>query len=94
MLPFLEAGAGFRLNSIKVGTDIVANNGGGGTVTRSRELSETWVDPIIVDRIKSNQAKKFVYQLRGDIGGFGIGSDFAWQIQAFRSNCGLPGFKC
>jgi len=83
LLPFLEAGVGFRLNNIKVETNIVTNNGGGGTVNRTRELNQTWVDPIIVARIKSKLSKKFVYLLRGDIGGFGIGSDFAWQIQAY-----------
>jgi hypothetical protein len=42
-----------------------------------------WVDPFIVARIKSDPARKFIYQLRGDIGGFGIGSDLAWQVQAY-----------
>jgi len=27
--------------------------------------------------------KKFIYQFRADIGGFGLGSDLTWQIQAY-----------
>jgi hypothetical protein len=38
---------------------------------------------MIIARIKSNNVKKFNYQFRGEIGGFGIGSDLAWQIQAY-----------
>ncbi len=83
LLPILEAGIGLRLNSMKMGIDLVHNNVGGGTTNRSRSTTETWVDPFIVARIKSDPAKKFIYQLRGDIGGFGVGSDFAWQIQAY-----------
>ena len=26
--------------------------------------------------------KKFIYEFRGEIGGFGIGSDLAWQLHA------------
>jgi len=83
LLPMLEAGIGLRLNNMKMGLDFVQNNVGGGTTNRSRSTTETWVDPFIVARLRSDPAKKFIYQLRGDIGGFGVGSDFAWQIQAY-----------
>lgn len=83
LLPMLEVGIGGRFSSIKAGVDIVQNNVGGGTTARSRSLSESWVDPILVARVKSKPEKKFVYQFRGDIGGFGIGADFAWQLQAY-----------
>jgi hypothetical protein len=46
-------------------------------------LTETWFDPMIIARIKKSEVDKFVYQFRGEIGGFGIGSDLAWQIQAY-----------
>jgi hypothetical protein len=83
LLPMLEAGIGLRINSMKMDLDFVQNNIGGGTTNKSRSTSETWVDPFIVARLKSDPAEKFIYQLRGDIGGFGVGSDFAWQIQAY-----------
>jgi hypothetical protein len=82
-LPMLDAGIGFRINSMEMGLDMVRNNVGGGTSTSSRSLTETWIDPFIVARFRSDPARKFMYQLRGDIGGFGVGSEFAWQIQAY-----------
>jgi len=44
--------------------------------------TKTWVDPVIVLRSHGAIQKKWLLQLRGDFGGFGIGSDFTWQIQA------------
>ena len=38
---------------------------------------------MLIARVKSKPGEKFIYTLRGDIGGFGIGSDFTWQIQAY-----------
>lgn len=81
--PWLELGLGGILNSLNLGVDINVNNLGGGTTNRSKELTQTWYDPMLIARIKNNQVKKFIYEFRGEIGGFGIGSDFAWQIQAY-----------
>jgi hypothetical protein len=83
LLPWLEAGIGGRLNNIKISMDLETKNIGEGTNARSKSLSQTWVDPIIIARVKSALEKKFIYVFRGDIGGFGIGSDFAWQLQAY-----------
>jgi hypothetical protein len=49
---------------------------------RTNQRSQSWVDPIIVARIKNPSDTKWITEFRGDIGGFGIGSKFAWQIQA------------
>jgi hypothetical protein len=81
--PMFDAGIGFRFNSLKMGIDLFQKNLGGGTTARAKSLTESWVDPFIVARLRSDPVKKFVYQFRGDIGGFGIGSDLAWQIQAY-----------
>lgn len=81
--PWLEVGLGGILNSINSGIDINVNNIGGGTTLKARELTQTWFDPMIIARVKNAPGQKFIYQLRGEIGGFGIGSDFAWQIQAY-----------
>ena len=84
ILPWLEAGIGGRLNSLTTQVSLVTNNLiGGGTTARSKSIKQTWVDPILVARVKNEAGKKFIYQFRGDIGGFGIGADFAWQIQAY-----------
>ena len=81
--PWLELGVGGILNSISSEVNINVNNVGGGTTNRSKEITKTWYDPMLIARIQSAQGKKFIYQFRGEIGGFGIGSDFAWQIQAY-----------
>jgi hypothetical protein len=83
LLPWLEGGIGLRLNNLDVESNLVTNNIGGGTTARNKSLTQTWVDPIIIARVKSAADKKFIYQFRGDFGGFGIGADFAWQIQAY-----------
>ncbi|MGZ5135327.1 MAG: hypothetical protein ACXWCG_09260 [Flavitalea sp.] len=83
LFPWLEAGIGGRLNSLKTSVDLVTKNIGGGTTVSSNSMTQTWFDPIIVARVKNQVDKKFLYQVRGDIGGFGIGSEFAWQLQAY-----------
>ena len=81
--PWLEVGLGGILNSINAGVDLNLNAIGGGTTPQSRSLTKTWFDPMIITRIRNRAGEKFIYQFRGEIGGFGIGSDFAWQIQAY-----------
>lgn len=79
--PWLELGVGGILNSVNSGVDIqlaVLGN----PVYKSKEMTKTWFDPMLITRIKSRAGKKFFYQFRGEIGGFGIGSDLAWQAQA------------
>jgi hypothetical protein len=48
----------------------------------SNGLSEEWIDPSIVMRATIPLRGKWSLQARGNIGGFGIGSDLMWQIQA------------
>lgn len=43
---------------------------------------EDWVDPIVGLRGQWNLNDKWFLAGRGDIGGFGVGSDFAWSLQA------------
>jgi hypothetical protein len=82
--PWLELGIGGILNSINSGVDLnVKEIIGGGSVNKSGSVTETWFDPMLIARIKSKSGEKFIYQFRGEIGGFGVGSDFAWQIQAY-----------
>jgi hypothetical protein len=73
----IDVGVGGMLNSINADVNITT------TINRSKGLTETWVDPMIIARLKSKPAEKFIYLLRGEIGGFGIGSGFAWQVQAY-----------
>lgn len=83
VLPMVEIGAGLRLNSMEVGLDLVHTTSGGAAVNINTSATETWVDPILIVRVNSPSESRFTYQVRGDIGGFGVGSDFSWQIQAY-----------
>ncbi|MDZ7613407.1 MAG: hypothetical protein U5K51_06575 [Flavobacteriaceae bacterium] len=75
--PWLDAGLAGRLNKLEVALDLdtVLNS-------RSGSDSETWIDPVIVVRSNHIFNEKWLTQLRLDAGGFGIGSDFTWQLQA------------
>lgn len=44
--------------------------------------SQTWVDPIIGIRFQQELSEKFFFRAVGDVGGFGIESDFTWQALA------------
>lgn len=81
--PWLEVGIGGLLNSVETGLDINRKNIGGGTTNIQKERSQTWLDPMLIAVFKNTAGKKITYSLRGEIGGFGIGSDLAWQLQAY-----------
>lgn len=80
--PWLEFGVGGILNSLNSGVDVQLAILGGPAEYKSKEMTKTWFDPMLITRIKSKAGEKFIYQFRGEIGGFGIGSDLAWQMQA------------
>jgi hypothetical protein len=80
---FLEAGLGGRLNNIQTAIDVLRNVIPAGTEPVSGSLSKTWFDPIIILRLTTAIKDKWLFQVRGDIGGFGVGSDFAWQLQGY-----------
>lgn len=44
------------------------------------ERSKTFVDPFVGARVRARLGKAFTLGARGDIGGFGVGSDFSWNI--------------
>lgn len=46
---------------------------------RKANLDQSWIDPVIGARYLMPINDHWSASLRGDIGGFGIGSDFAWQ---------------
>jgi hypothetical protein len=85
VLSFWEIGAGARLNNIQTDIDVRRYVIGPGNPTEevSESASKTWVDPIIITRLSADIKDKWLFQLRGDVGGFGVGSDLAWQVQAY-----------
>jgi len=82
LLPFLELGAGGRLNNIATDID-VRRNVFPGTQEVIKSASKTWFDPILIARLTGDIKNKWLFQFRGDVGGFGVGSDFTWQLQAY-----------
>jgi hypothetical protein len=44
------------------------------------EATKQWVDPIVGLKLKQSLGGKWHFTMQGDIGGFGAGSDFAWQL--------------
>lgn len=76
--PWLEGGIGGRLVSLYTGLDLETIR----EEPQSGSVSKTWFDPIIIIRSQGAVKDKWLLQFRGDVGGFGLGSDFSWQIQA------------
>ena len=83
VIPWLDLGIGGVVNSVNSSADLNVKALGGGTTAKSKSLTKTWFDPMLIARINSNEVNKFIYQFRTEIGGFGIGSDLAWNLQAY-----------
>lgn len=47
---------------------------------RSAKASAQWVDPVISARGHVRLSERFGFSAYGDIGGFGAGSEFTWQV--------------
>jgi hypothetical protein len=69
--------AGLRYNELDA--DVLVRGSGPLGVVRTAGGSESWVDPVLGARGELPVAEHWWLGLRGDIGGFGVGSDFAWQ---------------
>jgi hypothetical protein len=74
---WLEIGAGFRLINLEAVLRLQTFNG-----NESAAQAEVWFDPIAIVRSQRVVREKWLLQLRGDLGGFGVGSDLTWQVQA------------
>jgi hypothetical protein len=46
----------------------------------SVDQSQDWVDPVVGAGFRANLAKGWFASLKGDAGGFGVGSELSWQI--------------
>jgi hypothetical protein len=91
----LDLVAGGRYNSVKITTDVLLSITATLTpdiipisITRSGqimgrvEVDEQWVDPFIGLRLRKDTGTGYQFFARGDIGGFGVNSDFVWQAIA------------
>lgn len=79
-----EIGGGYHLNPhfevlggvriIKYRLELTPRN------DRTYDQSKTWGDPFVGGQVSGKLGEKFTVSARGDIGGFGLGSDFAWNV--------------
>ena len=83
ILPFLEVGAGGRLNYLQTNIDARRNALPAGTEEVEGLHDVTWFDPVIITRLTTDLDEKWLFQFRGDVGGFGMGSNLTWQLQAY-----------
>jgi opacity protein-like surface antigen len=72
----IEVFGGVRYNDVAARIDLF------GPQLASFSKSEGWFDPIVGARLWLPLAGSFSGILRGDIGGFGVGSDLTWQLGA------------
>jgi hypothetical protein len=56
-----------------------------GPFGRNPSGTQDWWDPIVGANLRLPFAKKLSFNVRGDIGGFGIGSDLTWQAFPYLS---------
>jgi hypothetical protein len=68
--------AGFRFTYLRAELDV--RHGG-----PSVDQNESWVDPLIGSRFGLDLSDHWTIASEADVGGFGVGSDFAWNAQAF-----------
>lgn len=80
---FLEVGVGGRLNYLVTDIEAERNVLPEGSEELSGHHSKTFYDPILITRLSYNIDNKWLFQFRGDLGGFGIGSDLTWQLQGY-----------
>jgi hypothetical protein len=83
IVPFWEVGIGGRITSLSTDIDARKNVFPAGTEAVTASGSKTWFDPVLITRLSADINDKWLFQVRGDVGGFGIGSDLTWQIQAY-----------
>lgn len=70
----LEVLAGVRYYDLSVDAGLT------GLVTASASGDESWVDPIVGGVVSVPLTDRWSFKTRGDIGGFGVGSDLSWQL--------------
>lgn len=79
LTPGLEALV--SLAYVDLSTDVkVTTTGPAGLVTANASAGADWVDPLLGLQYNVPIADAWRFNLRGDVGGFGIGSEFTYQV--------------
>jgi len=81
LTPWFELGLSAVYNKIDADVDMTFDTILG-TSTRHLGLTQDWIDPTIVMRATFPLGAKWSATFRGNLGGFGVGSDLFWQLQA------------
>lgn len=82
--PWLDAGLGGTLINVKASFNAaIINPYVGQLVTLDKSVSKTWIEPMIIVRTNNLENSRVLYTVKGGVGGFGLGSKFAWQGEAF-----------
>jgi hypothetical protein len=79
------AGARYWRQEVDINLALTATlDVGGLTLSKNRAIARAgdvdWVDPLVGLRIRHNLAPGHELLLRGDVGGFGAGSEFSWNV--------------
>lgn len=55
---------------------------GGEVLEADAEAGTSWIDPLVGVHVVAPLSERWMVGLRGDVGGFGVGSDLTWQASA------------
>ena len=77
----LAAYAGLRYWNLDGDVEVTLGGPGGTVLTAGG--GDDWVDPIVGLRLQLPLGDSWQFVVKGDVGGFGVGSDFAWQSTAY-----------
>ena len=85
-MTIIEGNVGYQVaNSLDVLAGVRGVNTSSSLATDAGTLAEVdggFVDPIVGGRFRRDLSEKLWVNLRGDVGGFGAGSDFSWFLSA------------
>lgn len=73
--------AGLRYNDVDTDLDVVRTGPGAGA-NRAASKGDSWTDPVVGITARYPLNDTWSLGVRGDVGGFGIGSDLTWQMMA------------
>lgn len=72
---------GLRYNKVDADLDVIRSGPGAGA-SRSAGKGDSWTDPVLGVAARLPVSDGWSVGLRGDVGGFGVGSDLTWQMMA------------
>jgi opacity protein-like surface antigen len=73
--------AGLRYNDVDADLDVVRTGPGAGA-SRAASKGDSWIDPVVGVTARYPINETWSVGVRGDVGGFGVGSDLTWQMMA------------